>query len=342
MQPDGMRAVREGVAITRADHFTALRLSGGDGAWETVSWLTSGELFLRDGQVLHSLWLDERARPLADVYVLRDDESFVVVAESRGKDLVAHARQNVRGGAVIDALGETHRVVSLNGPFAWELLGDIVGPDVVSLPYMASFRIEGGWALRAGKTGEYGYDLVLPVDRADAVEARLRERGVRFDLEDAPLAVLEQCMLENWFFNVRREGSLDVTPRELQLQWRTSRGREYLGAASREAQRKEDPRQRLTTLVPSAPVHAGDEVRLWGEAVGTIANAGDGVALALVDVAWAHPWIDGFAVSPGRTPARSVTPPLANNHSLHVNPQQHSYATRDEIPFPPLFTGLAR
>lgn len=338
MNPEGMRAIREGVAITHADHFTTLRFSGGDGAWETLSWLTSGELFLRDGQVLHSLWLDERAHPLADVYVLRDDESFVVVAESQGADIVAHAHDNVRGDAVIDALGATHRVLSLNGPFAWELLGDIVGPDVVSLPYMASFRMDGGWALRAGKTGEFGYDLVLPVERADAIEARLRERGARFDLADAPLEVLESCMLENWFFNVRREGRLDVTPLELQLQWRTTRGREYLGAPALDARRAEGPRQRLTMLLPSARVHEGDEVHLWGDVVGTIVNASDGAALALIDLAWAHPGIDAFEVSPARTPARSVTPPLANNRSLHVNPQQHSYATRDEIAFPPLFS----
>jgi glycine cleavage system aminomethyltransferase T len=338
MRAEGMRAVREGVAITGGGHFSALRLSGGDGAWETISHLTSGELFLRDGQVLHSLWLDDRARAVADVYILRDDEAFVVLAESVGIDLAAWAAEHVRGGAAIESLGASHRVLSLSGPFAWELLAEIVGVELVSLPYMAGFKMEGGWALRAGKTGEFGYDMVLPVDRCVALEARLRDAGHRFDLADAGLEVLEQCMLENWFFNIRREGRL-ATPLELQLQWRTTRSRDYVGRQALDALRAEGaPRRRLTTLALSAPVRMGDEVRLFGEPVGAIANAGDGFALALVDTPWAHPWIDGFEVSDAAISARSITPPIPNNRSLHVNPQKHSYATRDEISFPPLFT----
>src|SRR5512143_136566 len=108
MDERAMRAVREGVAATRARHVAALRLSGGDGAWETISELTSGELFLRDGQVLHSLWLDQEAHPLADVYVLRDDEAFVVLGETEKTSLAEHARAHVRGGAALDDLAATH------------------------------------------------------------------------------------------------------------------------------------------------------------------------------------------------------------------------------------------
>jgi glycine cleavage system aminomethyltransferase T len=338
MHHDGMRAVREGVAITTGDHFTALRISGGDAAWETVSRLTSGDLFLRDGQVLHSLWLDEAAHPLADVYVLRDDEAFVILAESYESELYEWASRHASPGATIEPLGESHRVLSLNGPFAWELLSEIVGADLVSLPYMAGFKIEGGWAMRAGKTGEFGYDMVVPFERHRHLEARLRDAGRRFDLADANLEVLEQCMLENWFFNIRREGTLGATPIELQLQWRTTRARDYVGKSALDVLRASGPPpRRLTTLVASGSVKTGDEVKLFGDRVGTVANAGGGFALALIESAFAHPSIDGFEIADAAVSARSITPPIPNNRSLHVHPQRHSYLTRDEISFPPLF-----
>ena len=334
-------AVRESVAATRARHVRALRISGGDGAWETISALTSGELFLRDKQLVHTLWLDERAHPIFDAYVLRDDEAFVVVGEADAVDPVEHARAHLLGGAVLEDLAPTHEIVSLTGPFAWELLAELYGAEVVGLPYLGAFDQEAGWVIRAGKTGEYGYDLVLPKRAAEDVVRRLDAIGPSFGLAWAELDVLEQCMLENWFFNVRREGRGDVTPLELQLQWRATRQRAFVGSESLATRRAAGVARRLVTLVSESAMRLGDDVTLFGERVGVIANAGATklgdvhVALAFVDRAWAHSGVDDFAI--GGAPARSVTPPLPNNRSLFVNPQQHSYATRDEIAFPPLF-----
>jgi len=60
----------------------------------------------------------------------------------------------------------------------------------------------------------------------------------------------------------------------------------------------------------------------------------DCVALAMMDIAWAHPGIAELTV--GDTSARSVSGPVLNNRSLFVSPQMHSYATRAEIEAPPL------
>jgi len=338
-------AIREGVAATRSAHMRAMRLSGGDGAWETVSLLCASEIFLRDRQMLHGLWLDDRARPIFDVYVLRDDDAFVFVGESE-MDVVAHARDHLRGGAVLDDFATTHDVISLNGPFAWELLGELFGPDTIGLPYLGALRRDATWVLRAGKTGEFGYDLIVAKDETARLTARIDEVGARFDLAWAALDVVEQCMLENWFFNVRREGraSLDVTPLELQLQWRASRKRAFIGSEALAERRNRGIARRVITLVSSARMNDGDDVALDGERIGTIVNAGGArhgsveasfVALALVDVAWAHPHVDAFTV--GGLAARSVTPPLPNNRSLAINLQQHAYATRDEIAFGPLW-----
>lgn len=344
MDERAMSTLRTSVTMTRSDHLHAFRLSGGDAAWQTTNVLCSGDLFLRDNQISHTLWLDERAHPLADVYVARDDDAFVFLAETRGDDLAAHAKAHLRSGAMLEDLSSTHRVLSLHGPFAWELMGRLVGPEVIGLPYLNAFHLKDGWAFRAGKTGEFGYDLLVTNDAASDLEERLVHEGKRFDLVSAELDVLDQCALENWFFNVRKEGRLDVTPLELQLQWRTSTKRDYVGSVALAAHRATGVRRRLVMATAPRAVTAGDAVHLFGEPVGLVANAGhsplrgDWVVLALVDVHWAHPGIDfEIASTAGAVSARTVTPPLPNNLSLHLNLQQHSYATRDEIAATPLF-----
>jgi glycine cleavage system aminomethyltransferase T len=168
--------------------------------------------------------------------------------------------------------------------------------------------------------------------------------GRGLDAAVAQLEALDQCALENGFFNARREGRASVTPIELQLQWRLSNRKPFVGSEAIARRRREGPLLRLTTLVTTGPVTAGDEVFLGDALVGQVVNAGAsptldcGVALALIGVAWAHPAIDTFRVrgAAGEATARSVSPPLLNNRSLHVSPQIHSYGTRHEYTFPPL------
>lgn len=340
-----VRAVREGVALSRAklgrDRTVALRFSGGDGAWESLQQLCSGDLFLRDGQATHTLWLDPDGLPLADVYVARDDADFVVLAEGRGADLVAHAERQLRGGATVEDLSTSHHLVSLHGPFAWELLGIVVGAEVVGLPYLSLFHLlpKGhGWVLRAGMTGEFGYDLLI-ANADENVERRLLDAGKRFDLILVGQEVVDQCRLENWFFDIRRDGLRGLSPDELQLQWRVSREKEFVGSAAL-AQRRAHATHRIITLVSKGALRPGAEVRLFGQPVGRVVEVGwsavrgDWVALALIVVRSAHAGIDAFEVD--GVAVRSVTPPLLDNRSLHVNPQRHSYATRGDAAFPGL------
>jgi glycine cleavage system aminomethyltransferase T len=153
------------------------------------------------------------------------------------------------------------------------------------------------------------------------------------------LEALDQCALENWFFNIRREGREDVTPIELQLQWRVSYRKEFTGSTSLAARRAKGPAVRLTCVIAKGEVSAGDEVMIGGERVGAIVNAGysdvrgDWVALALLDRSVAYP---GIECRVGQAAARTVSPPVLQNRSLVVSPQLHSYATRAEYPAPPL------
>ncbi len=342
--PDAAHALRHSVALSRLDDVRYVRLEGA-GAWEALDRLCASDLYLRDGQLLHGLLLEESGHPFADCYVGRDDEAYLLLLEGpTAEELAAHLARHVPAPAtkVARDLTAEVRILGLDGPYAWELLGAVAGPDAIGLPYLTFFHLNDWLVYRAGKTGEYGYGFVVPAAAAPALEERILAAGADFDLAVADRAALDQCALENWFFDIRREGRAGVTPIELQLQWRVSSRKSFVGDEALRQQRAGGVRRRLTCLVGPGPYAAGDPVRLEGTVAGSVVNAGasaargDWAAAALVDLEWAHPGLP-FTVDHGgdAVPARSVSPPLLNNRSLHVSPQLHSYATRSEtLPLP--------
>ena len=336
-------AIRTSVALSRLDHVSYVRVCG-DAAFGALDAVFPGALRMRDGQMLHTMLLTEEAHPFADAYLGWDDEEFFILAEGpTSAELVTHLRRHLRGdGIEVEDRTQTHGIVALDGPYAWELLGLIVDPEAIGLPYLTFYHQGESICYRAGKTGEYGYGIITARNAADALEQRALDVGRAIDVRRVGLDALDQCALENWFFNIRREGRGSVTPLELQLQWRVSRQKDFIGSAALARRRHDGVQQRLTTLLAHGELAAADSVLLEGAEVGRVVNAGysplrgEWIALALVDVAWAYPGIGAFTVAgPTRsTPARSVTPPVLNNRSLSVSPQLHSYATRGEYALP--------
>lgn len=327
-----MRAIRYSVAVSRLADVHLVRLTG-ESAWEALDHLCPGDLYVRDGQLLHTLLLGDDGTLFADCYAGRDDEDYFLLAE--GPDaaaLAAHLARHVPPGVQWSLAGDV-TLLGLDGPFAWELLAAVAGAQCVGLPYLTFFHHERWLIWRAGKTGEFGYGIVARRDEADALEATLLDRGRALDAARADRAVLDQCALENGFFNIRREGRSGAGALELQLSWRLSSRKSYVGSEAIARQRAAGLARRITTLVSPGPLAPGDELRLGAAPVGRVVNAGpsplrgDVVGLALVDIAWAHPGL-AFTVGAGAVPAWSVSPPVIDNVSLHVSPQAHSYATR--------------
>ena len=339
-------AIRESVVVTRLDHVHLLRIRGDD-ARAALDVLCAGIVRARDGQLQHVLLLDDDAHCFADAYLVADDEEYDLLVEGPTADaLHAHLARHLLLGSDIEVEDRTvtHALLGLDGPYAWELVSRVAGAEAIGLPYLTFFHADEWTCYRAGKTGEFGYGLIVPREARDSLETLLLEKGEPLGVTRGTLDTLDQCALENFFFNVRREGREPVTPIELQLQWRVAYDKDAVGLDALRRHRAAGPSVRLTSLVAEREVAAGDEVRLDGAAVGRVVNAGwsvtrgDCVALALLDARWAHPGIETFTVSHAAdaVPARSVTPPVLNNRSLFVSPQLHAYATRAEVAMPPL------
>jgi glycine cleavage system aminomethyltransferase T len=341
-------ALRASVALHRVEEMACLRFSGRD-AYEIVDWLCPAELYLRHSQMRHTLLLNDQAFPVADLYVACYEEDFLLLFEGLNS---ATLEQYIQGHlpassmTKISNFGDAHQMLSLQGPFAWELLSEVIGAEIVGLPYLTFAQINSLFCFRAGNTGEYGYLLMVPKADSMEFEKRLVEIGQRFDLAVVGKAALDQCALENFYFNIRREGSARVTPIELQLQWRVSYRKKYVGADALAQRRQQGASMRLTCLVSREKISIGDSIFYDEHDIGEVVNAGfscirgDWVALVLLKTPFAYPGIARYCSehSGRRFPVRTVAPPVINNRSLHINPQIHSFASRSEYSFPPLVT----
>ncbi len=342
---DEIRALRTSVALAAGDHVTCLRIEG-ESAHEALDHVVAGDLFLQDGQMRPSLLLDENARPFADILVARDDEAFYLLAEGPSPaELVVFLDNHFPAGieATVSRCDGTHRILSVHGPYAWELCAAVLGPDVGSLPYLAFYKTDDAVCFRSGKTGEYGYDLLIPEEQTSRMREAFIAKGAAFDLALASLSAVDQCALENGFFNIRREGQAGLSPLELGLQWRVSSRKEYVGSAALRSRREAGALARVGWAVAGAAVAEGDTVFLDDQRIGRVLVAGfsvlrdEWVALVLLDRPYAYPGIDRYEVDHGgvRLPLRTVSAPVINNRSLYVSPQRHTYRERDESKMPP-------
>jgi glycine cleavage system aminomethyltransferase T len=346
-----IEAIRTTAGISRLAHVRALRFSGA-GAYELLDVLTARRLFVREDEMIQSVMLDTSARVLADVFVCQDEDSLILLAEGpTAEELRAHA-ERVRAERLpsaevqIDDLTQDHALFGIDGPFSWEVTTALLGPEVLGAPYLSFLRVKGVTCFRAGKTGEFGFMLLVPSAGAGALWEKLLALGAAQGMREVSLEALDQCALENWHYSVRLVGQAGraLTPLELQLQWRVDYDKDFVGAEALRARRSGGLKERVTCFISPSEVRAGQRIDLGGDPVGTVLAAGwssvrkQWVGWALTDVSVAWPGIRDLAVEggAGKVPIETRSPPLLNNRSLHVDPHRHSHQTRAADQFPPL------
>jgi aminomethyltransferase len=339
-------AIRNSAGLSRSTHVTIVRVDGA-GALDFLQTASTQSPYMREGRVRHTLLLRDDASVFADAFIVNVDDAFLVLAEGPSEAELVTWLETLReraGAKNVNVRGTTGdwATFGVDGPYAWELAAGFMGPTTLGQPYLSLSRREDMMCLRAGKTGEYGYLLMVPSANAESAEAKLREIGGPLDLATVTREALDVCALENWHFSMRQLGTTSfirttLTPIELQLQWRVVYTREFAGAEALRARRAEGPKARVTCFTSSSPIAPGQRVRLHGlegDAGEVLASCdsptlGQTVGSVLLDIRVAHPHITFTA---GEHEIRTCTASLVDNQSLRIQPHKHSYASRNDVP----------
>jgi len=331
---DEVAALRGRAVLSVHDHLTLVKLPAQEGL-QRLEPRVATNLGIREAQFRQALCLDEQGLPAADVFLGFFRGTMYLFASGLERSAMCTAL-----GVPEDAMiHEDAVVLGIDGPFAWELLAEWDTPGAIGLPYLGAYSPRDGLlVIRAGRTGEYGYMVVAPRSQADEVLDELQVAGRSLQARMVGAQALRHCSLENWVFDIHRDGRAGLDALELQLTWRLDLNKRAVGLDAIRTRRAQGLRRRITAISASEEAAVGAAVTLEGRPIGSVLACVPDLfgerwrVLAVLDLAWAQPGVEGLLVD--GCPGHTHSSPWVLNISLFVNPQKHTWSTRDEVQLP--------
>ncbi|MCB1272991.1 MAG: glycine cleavage system aminomethyltransferase GcvT [Leucobacter sp.] len=299
------RAVREAAGLFDLSHMGEVWVSGADAATFLNTALAGNLAVVAVGKAKYSFICNERGGIVDDLIVYRVSETrYLVVPNAGNATTVAAALAERAAGfdvEVRDASAETS-LIAVQGPAAERIVREVVRIEdrarVTDLAYYAwlatAVPIDGAAEIdvllaRTGYTGEDGFELIIPNDRAVELWRRLLAVGEPLGLIPCGLAARDSLRLEAGMPLYGNELGLDTTPFEAGLGPVVSfkKPERFVGREALEAAKVRGPERVLVGLVGGGrragrggyAVHAG----AGADAAGTADDgAGDGAVAAVI------------------------------------------------------------
>ncbi len=325
------RAVRGGVGLTDFSHATRFKMPE-DGLDMLERYAAGPVANIRFGRVLHTMAASPEGFVESDLYVANDDEIFFVIGESLIDDTsTLRVFEELKGfEAGLEDISGSTALFGIDGFSAWAVVKDMFGADVLGLPYLSLevYGLDGVEIklIRAGKTSEFGYLLIVPNEAAAAVWKKIEKAGEPHGLRHVGLDAHKALRLDGRFFNIHFEGAKVRDPLALGLQWMIDFERdEFRGCEAILQRRRAGLTKKIIGVVPGAkdvPLNEGDPILHGDDTVAKVVCAvqsptlGGPIGLALFDLEYAFSGLN-FSSAEGK-PIRTVSMPPFTAKSLTI------------------------
>src|SRR3954470_8667034 len=192
-------AIRNASALIDVSPLFKYMVTGPDAARLVDRIITRDVSKMNVGQVFYTPWCDEHGKVIDDGTVSRlDDQVFRWTAADPS---LRWFRQNAAGMKVqIEDVSEAIAALALQGPTSARVLRAVADADIDRLK---SFRVTSGTIAgvrvdisRTGYTGDLGYEIWMPADRAIGVFDALMDGGQPFDVKPAGMLALDVARIE--------------------------------------------------------------------------------------------------------------------------------------------------
>jgi aminomethyltransferase len=329
-QVEEHHAVRREAGLFDVSHMLVVDVTGKDARAFLQALLANDVGKLKTpGKALYSCMLTEKGGVVDDLIVYRfDDEIFRVVVNAGTADKDLAWMEKVRSDRRAEVAIEPRRdlaIIAIQGPQARERFGQAFPETLRATEGLAAFsavRIAGMMIARTGYTGEDGFEVIVPVERAVDIWAKLVAAGAR----PAGLGARDTLRLEAGMNLYGQDMDENVSPLDAGLAWTVDLGSErpFIGRQALEAGGQARQFVGLLLLDAGGVLRAHQKVKSAageGEVTsGTFSpTLGRSIALARVPL----------AVKPGDTvqvlvrdkalAARVVKPPFVRNGRTLVN-----------------------
>jgi aminomethyltransferase len=192
-------AIRNASALIDVSPLFKYLVTGPDAAKLVDRLITRDVSKMAVGQVFYTPWCDEHGKVIDDGTVSRlGEQTFRWTAADPSRRWF---RQNAAGMQVhIVDISEQIAALALQGPTSAKLLREVAQADIEHLKY---FRVTSGTIAgvpvdisRTGYTGDLGYEIWMPADRAVDVWDALMAGGRPFDIKPAGMLALDVARIE--------------------------------------------------------------------------------------------------------------------------------------------------
>ncbi|MSO97268.1 MAG: glycine cleavage system aminomethyltransferase GcvT [Rhodospirillaceae bacterium] len=317
----------------------------GDDVAAALEELIPGDLkALAAGRIRYSTLLTEAGGIIDDLMVTRPAEPgsekrlFLVVNAACKEGDFDHIVRRL-GSRVQLKRHEDRALLALQGPAAAGVLTRFV-PACAAMPFMSSrvdsFALPGGAKIevrlfRSGYTGEDGYEISIPADKAEAVAKALLAQA---EVQPIGLGARDSLRLEAGLCLYGSDIDINTTPIEANLSWIISKRRKLEGGfpgAGKIIEQINTGTERLRVGIKPlgrAPARAHTEILdELGDNIGEITSGGFGpsvngpVAMGYVKTAFASPGTQVQLVVRGQAmPAEVVALPFAPHRYFKTKP----------------------
>ncbi|TFW09342.1 glycine cleavage system aminomethyltransferase GcvT [Oxalobacteraceae bacterium OM1] len=271
-------------------HMGQVRLSGPDAAAALETLVPIDVVDLPVNQQRYAIFTDEKGGILDDLMVSNGgDHLFVVVNAACKQQDVAHMRKHIGERCTVEELSD-RALLALQGPAAVTVMARLA-PGAEKMIFMQSGKVNlvgvECYISRSGYTGEDGYEISVPNDKAEELARLLLAQP-----EVAPigLGARDSLRLEAGLCLYGHDMDTGTTPVEASLAWALSKARRadgarpggYLGAEAVLQQLANGvARKRVGLLIKDRmPVREGAElVDMNGTPVGKVTSGSFGPTL---------------------------------------------------------------
>lgn len=328
------RAVRSGCGVFDLSHLGKIAVSG-PGAVESLQYaFTNDVTLLSNGRAHYTLCLNEAGGVIDDLLLYRLEWGYLAVCNAANVTPVHAAVDAAPGAAVTTDLTGDFACLAVQGPASPEVT-TAAGLDVRGMAFLdcralgepapgaaSSEQAEpshlGGMVARSGYTGERGYEVVVPVERAGDLWDRLLALD---DVVPVGLGARDTLRLEMGYALHGNDIDATTNPIAAGLGFAVADDTDFRGAGAVRAAREDKPSRRLIGLRATGRgvPRAGQQV-LSGEKVVGRTTSGSfsptlqtGIALAYVDRTVARGDEVAVDVRGRRLPAEVVRPPFVDS-----------------------------
>jgi aminomethyltransferase len=283
------RAVRAACGMFDLSHLGTLRVTGADAEAAVQRTFSNDASALPPGRAHYSLCLDEAAGIVDDLLVYRLGWCFLVVPNAANTAAVRAALEDgVAGDCRLTDVKDGLACIALQGPESTQRLVE-AGVDVADLSYLdcaalpfpspgasaaggsaAGAPPDAGVVARSGYTGERGFELFVPLERAPALWDRLLDAGAT----PAGLGCRDTLRLEMGYPLHGQDISVQTTPVEARLGWAVKLGTGFRGEEAYASAKAAGPSRRLWGLRATGRgiPRAGCAVRRGEQVVGRVTS----------------------------------------------------------------------